>query len=932
MKPFRMLLFAVVITLLLPNLHAGSNVDSLQAELQQSSGNKKVEILLQLAKSLVNDHPDSSLAYSEQALGMIRENGQPTADFYNVMGDAYKKLGDQDLALYYYNLVLDTIGPPKLARTRADALYSIGLIQENLQNYSKALTYFQEAAQIFQALNISSTYANVLNNIGIIYENLSAYDSALEYYLQAYLLYLDLDDKLGEANTLNNIGNIYMTMGNYDRALENHFRSLSLYREIDDQDGIATAFNNIGIIYHDLDQYETALDYYQRSLEICEQLALNDGIATAMNNMGIVYHNMGNFQEALSCYHISLEKSVELNDFWAMANTNMNMAELYIDFGDADIGAKYLREGSNLARDYSFRDLIMESHKIFAKYHSVKNDYQKAYLQYQLYDAIKDSIFAESSQKIADIQTIYETEQKEKELELFRIRHKHQNFTKIILFAASVFFLLIAIWFWKLYTSKNKEVLTRQALEKNIIRLASIVNQAEESIVMTDLFGNIVYVNSCFEKLTGYTREEVIGKNPNLLQSGQTDHHIYGELWNTIKFNGVWTGNFINKRKDGTLYHESATIFPIKDENGEIINYAAVKRDITEQIKAQKKLTDSEERFRQMAENISDGLSIIEDGQIIYVNQRLCEITGYDRSELMLMDCYQLAAPFEVERIRNICEAAGKNLENLKNLEYWITRKDGEPRYIINGYTHKKKNGNHSIRYIITSDITERKQFEEKIMNSLEEKDVLLKEIHHRVKNNMQVISSLLQLQSRFIKDPQALELFRNSQNRVRSMALIHEKLYRSKDLASIDFGEYVRNLTTHLQIFYAVNADLISLEIDIEDIFFDIHYAIPCGLIINELVSNSLKYAFTDDRKGKIRISIQASSDSFRLEVSDTGIGMPAELDFQNTESLGLQLVMSLIGQLHGKITMQAGNGTTFLIDFPRVEARNSSMDMLDG
>jgi PAS domain S-box-containing protein len=229
----------------------------------------------------------------------------------------------------------------------------------------------------------------------------------------------------------------------------------------------------------------------------------------------------------------------------------------------------------------------------------------------------------------------------------------------------------------------------------------------------------------------------------------------------------------------------------------------------------------------------------------------------------------------------------------------------------------------------IIRDITERKKAEDKIQASLREKDVLLKEIHHRVKNNMQIISSLLRLQSRQTNDKKETDMLKESQNRIRSMALIHERLYQSEDLAHVDFSEYISDLTKELFLSYRAGTDKIVLRTDIKDASIAIDTAIPCGLIVNELVSNSLKHAFPGGRKGEIQIAFRRigdlesgiqheNSEMFELTVRDNGIGMPEEMDFRNSESLGLRLVSTLSeNQLQGEIQLNRGEGTEFQVRF---------------
>ena len=212
----------------------------------------------------------------------------------------------------------------------------------------------------------------------------------------------------------------------------------------------------------------------------------------------------------------------------------------------------------------------------------------------------------------------------------------------------------------------------------------------------------------------------------------------------------------------------------------------------------------------------------------------------------------------------------------------------------------------------------ERKQAEEQIKASLQEKEVLLKEIHHRVKNNLQIISSLLNLQAEYLKDNQALEVFKDSQNRIESMALIHEKLYQSQDLARINFVDYIQDLVTNLFYSYNVNSSDITLKMNVEEVFLVIDAAIPCGLIINELISNSLKYAFPQRELGEICIDFYSREvNLYTLSISDNGVGFAQDFDFHNTESLGLRLVKGLTYQLKGNIDFSSNQGVEYKIIF---------------
>lgn len=220
---------------------------------------------------------------------------------------------------------------------------------------------------------------------------------------------------------------------------------------------------------------------------------------------------------------------------------------------------------------------------------------------------------------------------------------------------------------------------------------------------------------------------------------------------------------------------------------------------------------------------------------------------------------------------------------------------------------------------LIAMDLTERKQAENELKDSLDEKELLLREIHHRVKNNMQVISGLLMLQEEFSNDKKINDVIKESQNRIASMALIHEKLYRSENLSKIDFKDYVEDLVSGLFESNGITESKVGLRINAENISMVIDVAIPCGLIINELISNSLKHAFPAGEKGEIEIYIRSEGeDMIELFVQDNGIGIPEGIDFRKTESLGLHIVNILVeNQLHGEITMNKNNGTKFKIRF---------------
>lgn len=216
---------------------------------------------------------------------------------------------------------------------------------------------------------------------------------------------------------------------------------------------------------------------------------------------------------------------------------------------------------------------------------------------------------------------------------------------------------------------------------------------------------------------------------------------------------------------------------------------------------------------------------------------------------------------------------------------------------------------------IVLNDISDLKRTQSMLEKSLAEKELLLKEIHHRVKNNLMIISSLLSLQSRQAKDRETMDLFRESENRTRSMVLIHERLYRSEDLKNIDLAEYLGRLAS--EIFRSYSADSrIRLKLEIDELKVDVETAVPLGLIVNELLTNAVKHAFPDG-EGTVTVSLRKRNGTVTLEVSDDGAGFPEDIDWESSPSLGLQLVRSLTEQIDGKVEMISDGGTTFRITF---------------
>jgi PAS domain S-box-containing protein len=334
------------------------------------------------------------------------------------------------------------------------------------------------------------------------------------------------------------------------------------------------------------------------------------------------------------------------------------------------------------------------------------------------------------------------------------------------------------------------------------------------------------------------------------------------------------------------------------------------------------RLEESESRYRLLAENVTDVVLLTDlDFHWLYVSPSVVNLTGYSVQEVMQKPIRELLSPDSYGLLERNFKAdmnLKKDFLRSRTLELECLRCDGTSIWAEISINVIYNEQGQPFRFIgVVRDIGERKEVMREIVGSLREKETLLQEVHHRVKNNLQIISSLLNLQSMRIKDKQALEVFQESTRSIKSMAIIHEKLYKSFDLSKIDFREYVCSLAEELFNSYNVNTALINISINIDNVFFDISTAIPCGLMINELISNTLKYAFPGGRKGEIIISLSEQSGRYVFVFSDNGVGLPGDIMFPNAESLGLQLIGSLASQLDGALEIDRAAGTRFTITF---------------
>ncbi|MHB8094989.1 MAG: PAS domain S-box protein [Candidatus Aminicenantales bacterium] len=459
---------------------------------------------------------------------------------------------------------------------------------------------------------------------------------------------------------------------------------------------------------------------------------------------------------------------------------------------------------------------------------------------------------------------------------------------------------------------------TEKALRESERLYRTVVENMQDVFYRTDMDGKLVLASPSAARIFGYPSiQDFLG-----LDVAETIYENPADRKDTLeeirKKGRVQNYEVVLKKRDGTRVIASTNSHLYYDEQGRPLGVEGVLYDITDRKKSEEALRESEARFRAVFEQSPDAMSLSLRDRHIFVNPAYLELFGYgSNAELAGRSFAELIAPQDrpkavAEFDRWMDAGEGTVYAELHGLRKNGSLFDGEihlSAYSLRGETHVVG---------LIRDISERKRAEEQIRAALEEKNILLREIHHRVNNNLQIISSLLNLQMRRVENPDLREMMQESQHRIRSIAGVHEQLYKSGDLSKIDFAGYLQSLVAHLFHAYRIDTNRIRPDIDLEPVFLNIETAIPAGLITTELVTNALKHAFPGAKRGILRVGLsRLGPDGFRLVVADDGIGFPADLDITTTESLGLQIVNLLIKQVEGDLRVDRAGGTAFTIEF---------------
>ena len=498
--------------------------------------------------------------------------------------------------------------------------------------------------------------------------------------------------------------------------------------------------------------------------------------------------------------------------------------------------------------------------------------------------------------------------------------------------------------------------LAQKALRETRDYLENLIGYANAPIIVWDPDGRITLFNHAFERLTGYAADEVISQQIRMLfpeerrdeSLSRIASALAGEYWETVEIPILC--------KDGSVrigLWNSANIYAVDGKT--VLATIAQGTDITELKRAAEALRESEAQYRGIFDSATDSFVIFDfDGNIVEANSQACKMYGYSHEELIKLSGKDIVHPgyyhlfeqfkrdtpvtgefdcesvdvrydgttFNVRLRGTVFDYRGKphllavirNITERKRAEEALQKAHDELELRVEERTAELSKANEQLK----QQIEDRKRAEEQIEQSLREKEVLLREIHHRVKNNLQIISGILDLSSMYTKNQEAIELLTDARSRVHTMALIHTQLYKKERFDQIDMESHIRELVAYLSQVYVSKKELITTIVSHSDVHLCVTQAIPCALVLNEVISNAFRHAFEEGQKGTIEISMQSSADdTISVVVKDDGIGIPEENEIFETDTLGLALVRNLVQQLRGKIQVERNKGSTISIEF---------------
>jgi len=460
---------------------------------------------------------------------------------------------------------------------------------------------------------------------------------------------------------------------------------------------------------------------------------------------------------------------------------------------------------------------------------------------------------------------------------------------------------------------------TRKKLQESEQRWQRLVDHNPQSVLIV-VAGNIAYINKAGVELIGAdTKEDVIGESPFSFVDSDSQKQMKERLARISEGEVLPPAQYQAQTLNGDTKTVRSHSILVKYKGKDAVQ--SVLTDITDLKKREEELERSEQKWQHLVKENPQPVYVTIDGEFVFINEAGAEIYGASSPQQLIgRNVFEFSHPDYVEKV----EERKHKLENglpVDNIhEHKILPIDGDTHYVEVNSIPVKYQGKQAIQTVLF-DITDRKEKEALIEASLKEKEVLLKEIHHRVKNNMAVISGLLELQAMNASDEELNDLLRESQLRIQSMAMVHEKLYQTENFSNLDFNEYVKQLVESIDRSVDVPTSDVTVAFDLEQINLNITQAIPSALIINEVVVNSFKHAFGDDHKGHINVVLNEEGGDVCITIIDNGVGLPDDFDPRQQQSLGMKLIQTLANQLEGEITYHSKDGVEFVLVFPKIQ-----------
>ena len=859
-----------------------------------------------------------SLEYNLKALDIYEELNDEVGigNSLNNIGNVYLYLSNYDKALEYYFRSLEYKGWEEDEESYAKAMHNIALAYQQLKDFDKALDYYRKALEIMekqQNLNLAICY----NNLSVIFKEKGNYKTALDYNSKAYRIHESIGNKEGIANTCNLFAELYISTNRFGKAYEQVKRSLKISGELELKNLTAENYKTMANYYTAIGEFEQALEFHKKY--------------SSLHNSIYTEENIKKLAELQAKYEIEKkEKEIELLTKDRSYHYRFkNVLIIIIVFGVLTIiflFFLYIEKIKEVTIRKETEDKYIASEE---KYKSLTESLKTAVYTFSL-----EGKFTYVNPAMLEI-TGY-TEEELFNMNFFDI--VHPLFKDMVMktgFSRLKGEDVISNYEFKIIRKKGEERWVEVSNVKTVINgMISILGTAsditdrkiaDEQIIQSEaqfraLFSSMDDLIIVLDRKGKYL--EIAPTNPNLLYKpaeemiGKTLYEVFPKEKATYFLDKIEESlnsqvpisiEYTLDIKDKMYWFEGRISPMIEDK------VLLVVRDITVSKLSLRKLVESEEKYRNLVESIAEGLVIVDENEnFLFSNKAALDIYGYNEDEILKMNVNDLVTEKSFKTIQK--ETIKRMNGRSSKYEISIIRKNGEKRLTSITASPLFKDGKFIGSFELFIDITDMRKAEKELRTSLREKEVMLQEIYHRVKNNMQIISSMLKLQSVHVTDETSLNLFKNCQNRVRSMSLVHEKLYRSKDLSRTNFEDYINSLMRNLFISYGISDKRIRYDVKAKDIFLNISTAIPCGLIINELITNSIKYAFPDDKKGHIIIKLSKDKkDKFSLIIRNDGIDFPEEIDLENANSFGMQLVNILTQQLHAEIEIDRKGGTTF-------------------